>query len=155
MTQLDLFPEHREHLTQPAGLEGNARKIIVSLFDYSGEWSRPYREAGYTVIQFDKQLDGIDLATTPPQEIADIIRDRLNRPAYEVWGCSLHTRATASQDARRDTSQSGTRTAKRTWLLRCSTIPWKSLNIFSLISAQIQLQSLTRTRPGDYTRTRA
>lgn len=86
MTQLDLFPEHREHLTQPAGLEGNARKIIVSLFDYSGEWSRPYREAGYTVIQFDKQLDGIDLATTPPQEIADIIRDRLNRPAYEVWG---------------------------------------------------------------------
>ena len=26
---------------------------ILSLFDYSGEWSRPYREAGYDVIQVD------------------------------------------------------------------------------------------------------
>lgn len=28
-------------------------KIILSLFDYSGEWSRPYRENGYEVIQVD------------------------------------------------------------------------------------------------------
>lgn len=28
-------------------------KVIVSLFDASGEWSRPYREAGYTVLQYD------------------------------------------------------------------------------------------------------
>ena len=31
----------------------NAEKIILSLCDYSGEWSRPYREAGYTVNQID------------------------------------------------------------------------------------------------------
>lgn len=31
----------------------NKHKIILSLFDYSGNWSRPYHEAGYTVIQQD------------------------------------------------------------------------------------------------------
>ena len=34
--------------------------VLLSLFDYSGNWSRPYREAGYEVIQLDKKL-GIDL----------------------------------------------------------------------------------------------
>ena len=28
-------------------------KTIISLFDHSGEWSRPYREAGYDVVQID------------------------------------------------------------------------------------------------------
>jgi site-specific DNA-cytosine methylase len=28
-------------------------RVILSLFDYSGNWSRPYREAGYEVHQFD------------------------------------------------------------------------------------------------------
>lgn len=35
-------------------------KTVLSLFDYSGNWSKPYREAGYTVIQIDIKL-GIDL----------------------------------------------------------------------------------------------
>lgn len=34
---------------------------ILSLCDYSGEWSRPYREAGYDVIQVDIQTDGRDV----------------------------------------------------------------------------------------------
>ena len=28
-------------------------KTIISLFDYSGAWSKPYRDAGYEVIQVD------------------------------------------------------------------------------------------------------
>lgn len=32
---------------------GEMNKIILSLCDYSGEWSRPYKDAGYTVIQVD------------------------------------------------------------------------------------------------------
>ena len=28
-------------------------KVILSLFDYSGNWSKPYRDAGYKVIQVD------------------------------------------------------------------------------------------------------
>lgn len=35
---------------------------ILSLFDWSGNWSRPYREAGYPVMQFDI-LTGTDLRT--------------------------------------------------------------------------------------------
>ena len=34
--------------------------IILSLFDYTGTWSKPYRTAGYRVIQVDLKL-GIDL----------------------------------------------------------------------------------------------
>ena len=35
-------------------------KIIISLFDFSGVWSRAYRMAGYIVICIDSKL-GIDL----------------------------------------------------------------------------------------------
>lgn len=35
-------------------------KIIISFFDFSGIWSRPYRKAGYIVILVDSKL-GIDL----------------------------------------------------------------------------------------------
>jgi hypothetical protein len=38
----------------------NSKKTILSLFDYSGNWSEPYRKAGYNVIQIDKKL-GSDL----------------------------------------------------------------------------------------------
>jgi hypothetical protein len=31
------------------------QRTILSLFDFSGEWSKPYREAGYKVIQIDKK----------------------------------------------------------------------------------------------------
>lgn len=33
----------------------NAGKVVISLFDASGEWSKPWREAGYDVWQFDIQ----------------------------------------------------------------------------------------------------
>lgn len=33
------------------------KNIILSLFDESGGWSQPYRDAGYEVIQFDIQRD--------------------------------------------------------------------------------------------------
>lgn len=36
------------------------KSIILSLFDYSGNWCRPYREAGYEVIQVDIK-HGIDI----------------------------------------------------------------------------------------------
>jgi hypothetical protein len=34
----------------------NQQLIIISLCDWSGEWAKPYREAGYTVIQVDLKL---------------------------------------------------------------------------------------------------
>ena len=33
-------------------------RTIISLFDHSGEWTRPYREAGYPVICFDIKRPG-------------------------------------------------------------------------------------------------
>jgi len=36
--------------------------IILSLFDHSGNWSKPYRDAGFEVIQIDIK-NGIDLMT--------------------------------------------------------------------------------------------
>lgn len=38
------------------------KNIILSLFDYSGSWSKPYRESGYEVIQIDIKL-GNDILT--------------------------------------------------------------------------------------------
>lgn len=37
-------------------------KTILSLFDYSGNWSKPYKENGYNVIQIDIKL-GTDILT--------------------------------------------------------------------------------------------
>ena len=40
----------------------NQDKVILSLFDYKGTWSQPWRDAGYTVLQHDIKT-GSDLIT--------------------------------------------------------------------------------------------
>lgn len=45
--------------SQAAGMQ-NSDKAVLSLFDTSGEWSRPWEEAGYQVYRFDIQ-DNPDL----------------------------------------------------------------------------------------------
>lgn len=35
----------------------NSKKVVLSFFDLSGEWSRPWEEAGYEVHRFDIQAD--------------------------------------------------------------------------------------------------
>lgn len=42
--------------------------IIISLFDYTGNWSKPWRENGYDVIQIDIQK-GIDILSWNYKEI--------------------------------------------------------------------------------------
>lgn len=46
-------------------------KTILSLFDYSGNWSKPYRDNGYNVIQVDIKL-GIDIFTFDYQTIPEV-----------------------------------------------------------------------------------
>ncbi len=46
-------------------------KTILSLFDYSGNWSKPYRENGYKVIQVDIKL-GLDIYELDYQNLPDI-----------------------------------------------------------------------------------
>lgn len=43
-------------------------KAILSLFDYSGNWSRPYREAGYDVYQVDIK-NGINILELTKEDI--------------------------------------------------------------------------------------
>jgi hypothetical protein len=45
------------------------KKIIISLFDYTGIWSQPYRDAGYTVHQIDIQ-HGRDIYNETPLRYA-------------------------------------------------------------------------------------
>lgn len=47
------------------------RKVVLSLFDYSGNWSRPYRENGYEVIQADIKL-GTDILTWDYKQIPKV-----------------------------------------------------------------------------------
>ncbi len=43
-------------------------KTILSLFDFSGRWSQPYRELGYEVFQVDIKL-GIDILELSPKDM--------------------------------------------------------------------------------------
>lgn len=43
-------------------MKTNHPKAIISLFDHSGNWSKPYKEAGYNVIQVDIK-NGVDIMT--------------------------------------------------------------------------------------------
>jgi len=43
-------------------------KVILSLFDYSGRWSSPYKEAGYDVYQVDIKL-GLDVLSLEPRDL--------------------------------------------------------------------------------------
>lgn len=46
-------------------------KTLISLYDYSGNWSRPYKENGWNVIQVDKKL-GIDILTWNYKHIKNV-----------------------------------------------------------------------------------
>lgn len=50
-------------------------KVILSLFDYSGNWPEPYKQAGYEVYRADIKL-GIDVLTLAPNHM----------PFDEVYG---------------------------------------------------------------------
>jgi len=49
----------KEHAAAQADLPGNPNqnKVVLSLFDYTGQWSQPWEDAGYNVFRFDIQND--------------------------------------------------------------------------------------------------
>lgn len=69
------------------GFGKNKNKIILSLFDNSLEWCKPYIKAGYTVIPFDIQKEGKDILETSDKYFAfDLIEEKLNLKGYHVYG---------------------------------------------------------------------
>lgn len=59
----------------------NSKKVIISLFDATGEISKPWKDAGYAVVQYDIKLNR-DLFKFPP--IADIMD--LQQSGFEIVG---------------------------------------------------------------------
>jgi len=53
------------------GEQAKGRKTILSLFDFSGQWSKPYRDANYHVIQIDIKL-AMDLYTLDCNDLPPI-----------------------------------------------------------------------------------
>lgn len=51
----------------------NSYKTILSLFDYTGNWSLPYKEAGYNVIRHDILLGQDIFDDTIPSACADMV----------------------------------------------------------------------------------
>ena len=49
-------------------MEDNSKYIVLSLFDYSGNWSRPWKDAGYDVRQIDIKHGDDVLTYEPPTE---------------------------------------------------------------------------------------
>lgn len=57
----DIFRLTDERLTR------ESEAFVISLFDYTGIWSQPYRDAGYEVMQVDLQLGQDILETAMPR----------------------------------------------------------------------------------------
>lgn len=49
----------------------NARKVVVSLCDFSGNWPRPWNDKGYTVVHYDLKHGDDVLALSAHQVIRD------------------------------------------------------------------------------------
>jgi hypothetical protein len=47
----------RQHAFEQGDIGVNANKVVLSLFDLTGEWSMPWDAAGYQVFRFDIQTD--------------------------------------------------------------------------------------------------
>ncbi|WP_305826495.1 hypothetical protein [Pseudomonas aeruginosa] len=43
----------RSHALAQHCTRANEGRIVLSLFDHTGQWSRPWEEAGYQVVRFD------------------------------------------------------------------------------------------------------
>jgi hypothetical protein len=63
----------------------NANKTILSLFDFTGNWSKPYREAGYHVMQIDIKK-GQDVFEVMAKVMADQVQAREEGFEWRVHG---------------------------------------------------------------------
>ena len=80
------------------GADENYNKVIISLFDRTGEWARPWAEAGYTVYRYDVQEDGAVNEEGEPVwmgeffegSVEDVnwmeVRDNIHAAGMEVYG---------------------------------------------------------------------
>lgn len=70
---LNLKARVAEAMEREAGA-GGVPKTILSLFDFSGNWSRPYAEAGHNVVQIDSKL-GTDVMDINAEWLMEKVMD--------------------------------------------------------------------------------
>ena len=61
----------------------NSPRCVLSLFDYSGNWSRPYEEAGHAVFRIDLKR-GVDVMDLNAAWLMENVMD--NSPTGTVDG---------------------------------------------------------------------
>lgn len=80
-----LYSENATEMKEKAENTGNQadnkNKVILSLFDYSGSWSKPYRDAGYDVVQVDLKL-GDDIF----EVVQEVSYMKAEHPNLSVYG---------------------------------------------------------------------
>lgn len=59
-------------------------KLIISLYDYTGQWAKPYIDAGYPVLLWDKKIEG-DIFERGFGHFQDYIKP-FNPDGYELYG---------------------------------------------------------------------
>ena len=82
----------------------STKKTILSLFDYSGNWPKYYRESGYNVLQVDIKHD-IDILTLQPEDLPNEIHGILAAPpCTDFAGSGAQYWKQKDQDGRTDQS---------------------------------------------------
>lgn len=61
-----------------------SERLIISMYDLTGEWAKPYIEAGYPVQLWDGQIEG-DIFEHAPGYFMDICKP-FNPDGYQVYG---------------------------------------------------------------------
>lgn len=74
-------------------------KTILSLFDHTGNWSKPYRDNGYNVIQIDIKL-GIDILTFDYKSLLDCYGILIAVPCDHFAGSGARWWAEKDKDGR-------------------------------------------------------
>lgn len=106
-----------------SSLSANSERVVLSLYDHTGNWSKPWREAGYDVYQFDIQDDPDmgDVMKFSPGFFADYFGDFGGRDIYAILAavpCTDFASSGARHFARKDadgTTAASIALAKQTW----------------------------------------
>jgi len=72
--RIESWQQHAEAQSQIAYPNGNSGRVILSLFDLTGNWARPFADAGYDVRVFDLQ-NGADIRDFSVEWFADNMPD--------------------------------------------------------------------------------
>ena len=87
-------------------MKDNSDKVIVSLFDYTGNWCQPYRENGYTVIQHDIKFGQDIFEDTVPAAVDDHVEGNFVHGIMAAVPCTDFALSGARHWAEKDKQES-------------------------------------------------